>query len=144
METKQEALESMTPAPQPFTCYTTTLLRLAEQSAVFANANRAAIVGLDDVVEAAVVGCHLVDLGNLLATASLIPNRLFHGIGQLAKFNLLGVAQVDIARALEPVVVIVIAISIPLIVVASVVIAVAGVSAVIQQLGVGVVRDHFP
>src|SRR5213075_2826625 len=100
--------------------------------------NRPAVIGLDDVVNGPVVGLHLVNLRDLLAAASLLPNRVLHVIGQVAEFNLVGVLQIDIAILFKLLIFgIVVAIAVALVdaaVVAEVAVAIA-IVAVVQQLG---------
>src|SRR6185436_2044969 len=105
-----------------------TLLGLTQQSAVFADANRSAVVGLDDVVNVAVVGLHLVDRRDLLAALGFVADGLLHRVRQVAKFDRLGIAQVDVPGFLDLVVVIVITVAITLVVVVVVVVVVIAVA----------------
>src|SRR2546423_8808950 len=116
---------------------------LSKQTTVFANPNRPAIIRLDDIVDGAVVGLHLIDVGNLLATARFLANRILHVIWKISKFNLVGIFQIQIALPFETLIVVVVVITVAVAIgVIKVAIAIAIVR-VIQQLRVGVVRDHF-
>src|SRR2546423_15343206 len=88
------------------------LFGLSKQATVLANANRAAVIRLDDVMNGAVVGLNLIDIGNLLALPRFLPNRILHVIGQVAKFNLVGVLEIQISISLVPLVLVVVVITV--------------------------------